>query len=1509
MNVIYHISDIHIRPGVYEDILYAINQLADLIKSENAKSKNKIPIQRQMVVIAGDVFENKNRVNSYDLDCFYKMLNILDFIKIVIIPGNHDFAVNDDLDLVTAAVKPYIYEDLRTKDAHVYMYNKSGVCQFPDFEEIDFHILSPMNLIIPDIRSGNFTIAILHEPINGCELYGSIVQKSARLNVEDLEKYNIVLCGDMHKQQYMGKNENIAYSGSLIQKNKGEDLKHGCIKWTIEDASTFNHEFIQFKLNTIYLILYGIDNVLNYPRKELYNYIKYVELRHIGCTKEKLDYFINKIQEKYRILNKVINMVEKKTTMGSDMGFDDVHTKILKVPNQITFLSKMLEDSAYKQEVLDLHNMLTSQLIGELKHRNKWKLNYLYWSNMFCYGENNFIDFRTLSGINSLIGLNRTGKSSIIDILIFILYNKLLRGDGKSIINHGCRKYKIVCSFSIKTGINVFEEYIIIRDGNNNAGNQVQELQLLKYEDTIWKNIREATIPQTYDIIKSLIGTYKDITSINISIQDNISIVNKKSDDQVAEFRKYFGLDKLEGIEKIINEELKTIKAQVGALNNVNSETEYSIDEVNKTKKIINKNQNVCRNMKRAIKKTHNTILELTKELYPDLPTILEIEESLSKLIIISEEQNQINENKLNNVINTLEDLRMSYIPSDHKLDDLENKLKLTLDCLSEYKDIVPVFQLDIIPELELTICNNNIRINELRNNLHPNISTTLEDVADLKYIPGDPDTLESVIQKNDNNLGELKMKVNIKLFQYNVKNLRESLEKCTGGDINELKNRKQQISEEIKKCKSEIEDTGYSLTQLNQIDPSWVLPDLKKSILSNTEILNNLRHEKSTITISGLSPCTKFDRDSIFKQIKDNNLENITIENLESQKYPICVVPEVKNPNISINEYNNLIKETRNLEIKYSIISKLNDNLSYLKFDDTCDCCSSNKYLVTGDPNILLNNLKNNKRLIKNYKDYEAWINMNNQMSHNEDINNKINLLKDRDFFENLIAKANRDCLKHKIKKLKTTQTELINSAKILEVKDAILRNDRLSKQIIQLKNKKKILQDDIELIQEYLDKSKLIQEVTINEEISTQIDTIEEQNKELRNQQASIIEYRRLLKIKNDLDENLIFSKEINELTHQNDNFSKIIKLIKDRSEIEHLIKENNRGVDIMSKINEYKNEKDILITYIENYKLYKQLSEKKTKVMNNEKNNTKISELNTYILNTEQNHNKIQSSLIKLSKNLEVMVMHNRISDNIRDLLHKQQIYDEYIRCINSKKGIPHEIVKQSCANIEIGINNILNEITDFNISLGFDLKKFNIMISDKVKSISTPKSDNIKSIPASQASGFQKFIIDMSMRLILASTHPYLPNILIIDEGFTALDHIHLANAKEFLEKLHRTCTFDWVIIISHLDGLNHISENRLEIKMTNDKSQLIVGKIPEFPEVIPNIVSVTDIYFEDLVNDPKHAYYCKACDQYFKNKENTKENHLRSDKHKKAVQKIKEKDIKKVLNEVKNLHEV
>lgn len=542
--LIYHISDIHICAELHENIAHAIEQICARARAET------IPI---IVVIAGDIFEHKNKVSQHDLDCFHNILTkLLSFaVKIITIPGAHDFSANaGSRDLISAALAGDIPKVYHYPQSGVHAHQVAGM-------SINFHILSPIDKEIPALNSlsasqvaqdKSLNIAIMHEEIG----------EENRFTIAKLCKYDIVMAGFSHKPHFLS--NSIAYCGSLVQKNCGEDVHHGFIRWSISEKPS--GEIILLNLrNALITILAENNKIIKKPQRKYIDTISFVQLLHNNCSSTFVNDARAKIIEAFGRIDLVKNMVQRITT-------------------NISANQNMLEDILYndpnKQKILDLHNEWLAKTQDSLTIK-KWRINYLAWSNVFCYGEDNFLSFRDLRGIASLIGKNGVGKSTIIDMIFFALYNDRIRGAGINFCNWNSRSYKITCSI---TQIESGNEYIIERTGDS-----VRHMgaRLILRRDQHAEDITECDVSSTYDQLGKIIGSSTELERCNIALQDHTLYVNKTCNELRQQFLKYLGLEQITKIaveiRQIILEKNRVIKAAQKIISDVLSRHTHPGDE------------------------------------------------------------------------------------------------------------------------------------------------------------------------------------------------------------------------------------------------------------------------------------------------------------------------------------------------------------------------------------------------------------------------------------------------------------------------------------------------------------------------------------------------------------------------------------------------------------------------------------------------------------------------------------------------------------------------------------------------------------------------------------------------------------------------------------------------------------------------------------------------------------------------------------------------------------------
>jgi len=155
-----------------------------------------------------------------------------------------------------------------------------------------------------------------------------------------------------------------------------------------------------------------------------------------------------------------------------------------------------------------------------------------------------------------------------------------------------------------------------------------------------------------------------------------------------------------------------------------------------------------------------------------------------------------------------------------------------------------------------------------------------------------------------------------------------------------------------------------------------------------------------------------------------------------------------------------------------------------------------------------------------------------------------------------------------------------------------------------------------------------------------------------------------------------------------------------------------------------------------------------------------------------------------------------------------------FEYYLKSV-SRNGVPYDLVAMAIPKIESEINNVLDQIVDFNIVLHTDGKNINGYII----------YDEQNTWPLELSSGMERFISSLAIRigLINVSALPR-PNFIAIDEGWGSLDAEHISSVINLFEYLRTK--FDFSIIISHVDSMRDMVDNLLEVNKIEGFSHIL-----------------------------------------------------------------------------------
>lgn len=554
INQIFHISDLHLMSSTFVNLRSSFKILVERIVEAG--------IDHSMLIICGDIFESKTSLEMdviYTWKMFCKLLQ-KENIKTLVIPGNHDFSTNSKLLKDNVSI-------LVTEFKNIVCINETCILDGEVFgaPNIDFYIFSPIDFKIPQMQNNDkIKIAILHESVNYAIFDNGEQSMGNRFRASDLSAFDYVFLGDIHKHQFL--TPRVAYSGSFVQKNKGEGIDKGYIKWNLNKKEG---TFCPIPLKEVYIKIDARNNDCHLPNVTPEQTIRHLSLFHKNCSVEYIENLKKTLVAKYSYINRIVN--NDKLTVNDKITKDELtESDIIKYKDETheKIIKSILGDNEKTTEIIKHHK-------ETLKNRNEstfttYKLNYMCWSNVLCYGPNNYIDFSNFkNNIVIINGKNKEGKSSIIDILIRVLFNESVRGYKDAIINKTKQKGSIKLSFNIGS-----VEYIIEQLYNRTSKNQQHRL----YQDGV--NITKDSLVNTYNYLKHDIGLgdYKNFVNMSLALQGRKYLVDMTQNDFISLLTKICNLDILKDVENETKKEVNVLKA-------MNKKFDLDIEKVPKIKK------------------------------------------------------------------------------------------------------------------------------------------------------------------------------------------------------------------------------------------------------------------------------------------------------------------------------------------------------------------------------------------------------------------------------------------------------------------------------------------------------------------------------------------------------------------------------------------------------------------------------------------------------------------------------------------------------------------------------------------------------------------------------------------------------------------------------------------------------------------------------------------------------------------------------------------------------------
>lgn len=368
-----------------------------------------------LIVCTGDLIDSKIKLSNEQFSLGRSFLyNLSSYCPVIIILGNHDLNLRNKQmgDLISPIVNTLNSESIYP----IHFFKHSGIYDLYNIKWAVWSCLDDQQK--PNIVKTNpndYVIGLFHGAIKGC-----ISDNGFRLthgtDVSEFDETDITMMGDIHASQTF-RNDEVVYSGSLIQTKTSEPAEGSYVVWTWEDNG-YKHEFKNVK-NKYATIVTNLNDIETISKPEEDNHL-IVEYDIDSVSKTELAALRKELKEKYNSVDlKPIRKVKKEKTV-LDLASKKINLRdALKEYIKTLTIEKSVED-----EILKLDDRYEKELnITQDFEYGDFSLVSMEVCNLLPFAPTaQKIDFNH-EGIIGIAGRNRVGKSAILSALMFCLFN------------------------------------------------------------------------------------------------------------------------------------------------------------------------------------------------------------------------------------------------------------------------------------------------------------------------------------------------------------------------------------------------------------------------------------------------------------------------------------------------------------------------------------------------------------------------------------------------------------------------------------------------------------------------------------------------------------------------------------------------------------------------------------------------------------------------------------------------------------------------------------------------------------------------------------------------------------------------------------------------------------------------------------------------------------------------------------------------------------------------------
>ncbi len=574
-----HIADTHIKNLKYHyEYKKVFEQLYDTLRKENV----------DYIVHCGDIAHTKTQISPEFVElCSDFFANLESIAPTYIILGNHDGNLKNSSR--QDALSP-IVSALNLPNLHLLKDAGETVLE-PDLALNVLSVFDEENWVAPSDQS-RINIALYHGAIGGVSTDVGWVMDHGDHDIGVFAGHDYAMLGDIHKtNQILDTEGRVRYAGSTVQQNHGETNDKGFLTWEIrsKDDFTVKHHVL---LNPKPFVTLELTPKGRIPKGT--SIPSGARLRLVSNNNLPLDVMRKAVEvAKSRFKPESISFLNRaagergEISLGKNFKIENLRDVAVQEDHIREYLQDYEPSNTILQKVYELNRKYNSHIEEneDIARNVNWNINRFEWDNLFNYGEDNTLDFTNLNGIVGIFGKNYSGKSSVIDGMLYTMFNTTSKNERKNynIINQN----KKDCKSSLELQIGE-KTYTIERKSEKYVkrlkGVETNEARtFLDFTQDGDLSLNGTTRNETDANIRKQFGTVEDFLLTSMASQlDSLSFIKEGSTKRKEILAKFLDLEIFEKKFRLAKEDSADLKAVIRRIGDVDYDKDIAIAEVHR---------------------------------------------------------------------------------------------------------------------------------------------------------------------------------------------------------------------------------------------------------------------------------------------------------------------------------------------------------------------------------------------------------------------------------------------------------------------------------------------------------------------------------------------------------------------------------------------------------------------------------------------------------------------------------------------------------------------------------------------------------------------------------------------------------------------------------------------------------------------------------------------------------------------------------------------------------------